>query len=83
MPTRIFIDKDRVAKVKAAFANGVNRVVPLFKIRRKSGLLRASSFVICDKDGNEMARGMTDPSGKVCGATAWIEVPDGVDVEYL
>ena len=83
MPTRIFIDRDRVAKVKAAFAAGIKAAIPLFKARRPTGLVRAQSFVIRDKDGNEMARGMVDPSGKTCGATAWIEVPDDVEIEYL
>jgi len=82
MPTRIFIDKERVARTKAAYAQGMKVDIPLFKIRRKTGLLRASTFVLKDKDGNEIARGMVDPSGQVCGATAWVEVPDGVEIEF-
>ena len=81
-PTRIFIDRDRVAQVKAAYARGEQLNLPLFKIRRPTGLLRASSFVLRDKDGNEIARGMVDPSGKTCGATAWVEVPEGVEIEF-
>ena len=83
LPTRIFIDKERVANVKAAYALGGDTNIPLFKIRRPTGLLRAASFIIKDSEGNIMARGMTDPSGTVCGATAWVEVPPGVEIEFL
>ena len=87
MPTRIFVDREKVALAKARAQRdckncGDRIVLPLFKIRRDTGILRARSFAIKDKDGNVVARGMTDPSGKVCGATAWVEVPDGVTIEY-
>lgn len=81
MPTRIFIDRERVIKAKEAYENGVQLELPLFKMRRSTGLLRATTFVLRDANGNEIARGMTDPSGKTCGATAWVEVPDGVTID--
>lgn len=82
MPSRIFIDRDRVVLAKQAHANGLDPKIPLFKIRRKTGLVRAAGFVLKDKTGNVIARGMVDPSGDVCGATAWIEVPDDVEIEF-
>jgi len=73
-PTKIWIDKEQVAANHAAKRSGYNGPPsPVFKVKRSTGIVRANGVDI--KGPSRLVY----ECGSAC-ASAWVEVPAGVEV---
>lgn len=76
MTTKVWVDRKRIAADKVTGERS-----PVFKVKRSTGIVRATSVEIRDHHGRVVARLVYDPRGSC--ASAVLEIPDHYDTEVV